>query len=222
MAAAACDGLGGGLFGGFPSPGEFSYHSTITVDSWTLEFSGGDFLQSTCTHFVVSDAHSLNEYQINSMTDGGDDAGGAILLQELASYRLQGFSGDYEGICFYQEDNSPMKLAIIDERNRTAALCNFPPAFSNNTIDLESDECLSFSLSPEDLRDESLTSSAPNRGFEGVACDPEDRKLYIVQEKNPMAIWQLDLVTGVFETLIPVSSLSNWRDLVSDLAGVRD
>jgi uncharacterized protein YjiK len=162
----------------------------------------------------VSDSRSLKEYHIDISSESSD-----AILQEISSYRLRGFSGDYEGICFYKEDDkSPMKLAILDERNRTAALCNFPPL--SNTIDLENeDECVSFSLLA--TSDSNLTSLAPNQGFEGVACDPEDKKLYIAQEKNPMAIWQLDLVTGTFETLIPVSSLADWTDLVSDLAGVR-
>lgn len=142
-----------------------------------------------------------------------------MILQDR--YRLRGFGGDYEGICFYKETDSPMKLAVIDEANRTAALCDFPPSSNDNEINLEGDDCVSYSLSPQVLNDVTLMDPSPNRGFEGVACDPQGQKLYIAQEKDPMAIWQLDLVTGTFKVMIPVSSLEPWNDLVEDLAGVR-
>lgn len=201
--------------GGFPSPGEFCYKTTIAAQDNELEFSGGDFRASTCSHFVVNDAKWLDEYQLF------DDE--TIMLKDR--YRLRGFSGDYEGICFYQEEDSPLKLAVIDEGNRTAALCDLPSRSSNNEneIDLEGDDCVSYSLSPEVLTDVDLFEdpSNMNRGFEGVACDPQEKKLYIAQEKDPMAIWQLDLVTREFEVMIPVSSRASWTDLMEDLAGVR-
>eukprot|EP00977_Amphora_coffeiformis_P022132 scaffold10520_cov144-Amphora_coffeaeformis.AAC.1 len=144
----------------------------------------------------------------------------SVMLKDR--YRLRGFSGDYEGICFYQrDDEDELLLAVIDEGNRTAALCNIPDNDSNEDIDLEnSDSCVSYSLSSAVLNDATLWDPSPNRGFEGVACDAEGQKLYLAQEKDPMAIWQLDLTTGSFEVMIPVSSLSPWTDLVEDLAGL--
>jgi hypothetical protein len=199
---------------GFPSPGSLAYDSTVFATSTrTLEFSGGDFLKSSSSHFVISDRGRLNEYTI----ENGE------ISEELASYRIQGFSGDYEGICLYGDQNdetATVQLAILDERNRTAALCTFPPS-DGDRIDLEGDECISYSLSNADKADPSITSPEPNRGFEGVACDAAAQKLYIAQEKSPMTIWQLDLVTGVFDVLIPASTLDAWTDLVDDIAGVR-
>jgi uncharacterized protein YjiK len=53
-----------------------------------------------------------------------------------------------------------------------------------------------------------------------TACDPESQKLYVIQEKNPMKIWSVDLVTGTFSEQIDVQGLESWSDQVTDLAGV--
>jgi uncharacterized protein YjiK len=52
------------------------------------------------------------------------------------------------------------------------------------------------------------------------ACDPESQKLYVIQEKNPMKIWSVDLNTDIFSTLIDVQGLESWTNQVTDLAGV--
>ncbi|KAL3923089.1 MAG: hypothetical protein SGILL_001856 [Bacillariaceae sp.] len=199
----------------FPSPGDFCFGGDILVeDNNNREFSGGDYRSDTCTHLVINDAKWLNEYSLSFNRQ--------LILE--TRYRVRGFSGDYEGICLYDSNGSQQQLAVIDEGNRTAALCKFPPENEDNQIDLENgDECVSYSLSDPDpdLWNTENPEELLNRGFEGVACDPDDRKLYLAQEKNPMAIWQLDLVTGDFEVLIQVSSLEPWTDLVEDLAGVR-
>lgn len=225
MSEAACGVNNEVGFQAFPSPSEFCHKATIEANSTKYEFSGGDFRSSTCSHLVVNDAKWLNEYQVRiDDDDDGDDDDKIIMVLE-SRYRLRGFSGDYEGICLYKESGSSTKLAVIDERNRTAALCDFPSSTStnnnNNEIDLEGDDCVSYSLSADVLSNADLMDPSLNRGFEGVACDPQEQKLYIAQEKDPMAIWQLDLVTGNFEVLIPVSSREPWTDLVEDLAGVR-
>jgi uncharacterized protein YjiK len=52
------------------------------------------------------------------------------------------------------------------------------------------------------------------------ACDPESQKLYVIQEKNPMKIWSVDLVTETFSEQIDVQGLESWTDQVTNLAGV--
>jgi uncharacterized protein YjiK len=53
-----------------------------------------------------------------------------------------------------------------------------------------------------------------------TACDPDSQKLYVIQEKNPMKIWSVDLTTDTFSELIDVQGLASWTDQVTDLAGV--
>jgi myo-inositol-hexaphosphate 3-phosphohydrolase len=205
--------------GDYPPPSAYCHQATLTTtaDDATedYEFSGGDYRSSTCSHFVVNDAKWLKEYRISI-----DTSASRIIMEELAEYRLRGFGGDYEGVCVFHQGNGATKLAVIDEGNRTAALCDIDTA--GNTIDLEDPtECVSYSLEADVLNNPVLMDPDINRGFEGVACNAEDQKLYIAQEKNPMAIWQLDLVTGTFDVLIAVEKLAPWTDLVEDLAGVR-
>lgn len=74
---------------------------------------------------------------------------------------------------------------MIDEGNLTASLCNFPPLEVNEEkICLEDEECVSYSLATDVLNDGDLFNPDLNRGFEGVACDPEDQ--HLAQEKEPM------------------------------------
>lgn len=109
----------------FPISGEFC-QSPCHLDS---QFHNGTGIlgwrhshKHFCTHFVVNDARWLHEYKITAATTAA--ATPAMMLEN--PYRLRGFGGDCEGICFYQDANDMMKLAVIDKENRSAALCNLP------------------------------------------------------------------------------------------------
>ena len=48
------------------------------------------------------------------------------------------------------------------------------------------------------------TSSEPNAGFEGVACDTVNQRLLVITEKDPISIWSVDMTKSnkVFEPFL--------------------
>lgn len=99
------------------------------------------------------------------------------------------------------------------------AVCDIP---NNQTGPLfrDSSNCRVLKLQQDLLSNSSLTSSDPNEGFEGVACDPLNRKLYVAQEKSPMLIWSVDFDTGLYSLLIDVQRLPSWTSLITDIADI--
>ena len=66
-----------------------------------------------------------------------------------------------------------------------------------------------------------LPRSLTNNALLQTACHPEAGKLYVIQEKNPMRVWEVDVVTKIFKELIDVQSKTEWTSLITDIAGVR-
>jgi SdiA-regulated len=64
------------------------------------------------------------------------------------------------------------------------------------------------------------TSADLNQGFEDLACDAANGKIYLITEKLPRRVWSLDVATGLFEIIIDVETLSSWTSQLSDLAGL--
>lgn len=175
------------------------------------EFSGGTFDGRTCTHWEVGDEGFLNELDIKP--------DGTVTL--LRSIEFIGGSGDLEGICIYDE-----RLVIVDERERDVTICDVATTTTGGAgagadpLFKESANCRVLGLTNKQKNDPSETSAKANKGFEGVACDPDNGKLYVIQEKNPMRVWSVDVATGDYETLIDVESKADWKALVTDLSGI--
>lgn len=191
----------------YPAPEQLVYQETLTFGE-NPEFSGGSFYGGTCSHFVFGDEGTVREFSV--------DANG---LKEVRSIRLVGGSGDTEGSCFYTDD-SGTSLVYVDERERSVAICDLPTVEQGSVIYRESSNCKVIGLTDIQKSDPTQTSANSNEGFEGVACDPANHKLYVVQEKNPMRIWSVDIAAETFTTLIDVENLESWTSLVTDLAGV--
>lgn len=97
------------------------------------------------------------------------------------------------------------------------AVCDIPTINQVVPLFRDSSNCRVLSLAPNQRN---RTSSDPNEGFEDVACDPTNGKLYVIQEKNPMLVWSLDFTSGVYTELIDVQSLPSWTSRVTDVAGI--
>jgi hypothetical protein len=125
------------------------------------EFSGGSFYGGTCTHWIFGDEGFATEFNLADLPT----------VEELRRIRLVGGSGDTEGSCFYTEkinDVSVTKIAYVDERERSVALCDIPTANQDGIIYRDSSNCLVIGLTTEQSEDSTLTSAEPNEGFEGV------------------------------------------------------
>jgi uncharacterized protein YjiK len=99
------------------------------------------------------------------------------------------------------------------------AICDIPAADQVVPLFRDSSNCRVIKLTPDQFNDPLQTSTDPNLGFEGVACDPYHRKLYVIQEKSPMRVWSVDVDTGTYTVLIDVQNLEAWTSRVTDLAG---
>lgn len=100
------------------------------------------------------------------------------------------------------------------------AICDIPNSNLVDPLFRDSSNCRVLKLSPAQLSNSSLTNPEPNEGFEGVACDPINRKLYVAQEKTPMIIWSVSFDTGVYEVLLDVQRLPSWTSLITDIADI--
>jgi hypothetical protein len=97
------------------------------------------------------------------------------------------------------------------------AVCDVPTINQIVPLFRDSSNCRILSLAPSQRN---RTSTDPNEGFEDVACDPVNGKLYVIQEKNPMLMWSVDFTSGVYSELINIQSLPSWTSLVTDVAGL--
>jgi hypothetical protein len=74
-------------------------------------------------------------------------------------------------------------------------------------------------LTEEQINNQLLTNTNnTNLSFEGIACDPANKKLYIATENDPKIIWSVDFTTGIYEVLIDVDSLPSWT--IEDMNGI--
>jgi SdiA-regulated len=100
------------------------------------------------------------------------------------------------------------------------AVCDIPTSGQVVPLFRDSSNCRILRLSPQQLSNRNITNPEPNEGFEGVACDPDNGRIYVIQEKTPMIVWSVNFTTGVYEILIDVQNLPSWTSRVTDLAGM--
>eukprot|EP00934_Nitzschia_sp_Nitz4_P008114 Nitzschia sp. Nitz4//scaffold1_size375055//101975//103701//NITZ4_000240-RA/size375055-augustus-gene-0.668-mRNA-1//1//CDS//3329540937//8104//frame0 len=188
----------------------YELQSTYYGGDMNVEFSAGAFDGRTCTHYLVGDEGTVTEMSLSSGS-----------YQEIRKISIVGGSSDVEGDCFYNDEtNGVVKFVLLDERTRAVSICDLPSEDQDPVLYLDSMNCETLAL-PDDLfSDPDETSADANQGFEGVACDPANGKVYIAQEKRPMRIWQLDVATGEYSTLIDVENNSHWTDRITDIAGI--
>jgi hypothetical protein len=123
------------------------------------EFSGGSFYGGTCTHWIFGDEGFATELNLQNLPT----------VEGLRRIRFMGGSSDTEGTCFYTEKSSGVtKIAYVDERERSVALCDIPTADQDGIIYRESSNCRVIGLTTDQFQDTTLTSAEPNEGFEGV------------------------------------------------------
>jgi hypothetical protein len=200
------------------------------------EFSGGTFDGRTCKHLVIGDEGTVTEFSFD---------GTPLVPTKGRVIDLIGGSRDTEGNCMYHDASTGVtKYVFVDERERKVAMCDFPSESNSTKIYRDSSNCNVFSLTAAQIL---LTSSDANQGLEDVgkcpilgfkkclscpahqsstlllqtACHPEAGKLYVIQEKNPMRVWEVDVKTKIFKELIDVQAKTEWTSLITDIAGVR-
>jgi hypothetical protein len=123
------------------------------------EFSGASFYGGTCTHWIFGDEGFATEFNLVNLPT----------VEELRRIRLVGGSGDTEGSCFYTDESTGMtKIAYVDERERSVALCDIPTADQDGIIYRDSSNCRVIGLTTEQFEETTLTSAEANEGFEGV------------------------------------------------------
>lgn len=138
---------------------DYKYVDTIEVGGNPREFSGGSFYGVDCTHWIFGDEGFATEFNLANLP----------AVEELRRIPLVGGSGDTEGSCFYTDESTGVtKIAYVDERERSVALCDIPTAGEEDVIYRDSSSCRVIGLTPEQFDDTTLTSSVPNEGFEGV------------------------------------------------------
>lgn len=120
----------------------------------------------------------------------------------LRTIRLEGFE-DTEGLAYIGNQ----QFAIIEERKRTIVLISIQA--NTQTINLKKQRSLS--LPPAD-------SNLNNNGFEGLTIDTQTGRLFIVNEKSPRQLIQID----GFASNEPNISVSNLLDLENKPMGNRD
>ena len=195
---------------GYPGTDELNLQEKFTFGE-TPEFSGGSYYGGTCTHYVNGDEGTVHELQIE---DGE--------VTRLRKFTILGATADTEGSCFYVDQETGItKIAILDEGSRSVALCDVPAEeIQDAKIYRDSSNCRVLGMTEEMMADPLTTSENPNKGFEGVACDPWNKKLYVAQEEEPRRIFSVDVETGAFQVIIDIENNPAWSGLVSDLSGV--
>lgn len=118
----------------------------------------------------------------------------------LRSIELYGFE-DTEGITYLGNN----QFAIVEERRRGVVLIDI----SAQTTRLTLADQRRLILPPGD---------GNNNGFEGLATDRTNNRLFIVSEKHPRQLWQIDGFTGSGKTL----AFSNPLDLEKQNYGSQD
>ena len=118
----------------------------------------------------------------------------------LRTIALKGFE-DTEGLAYLGNQ----QFAIIEERKRAIIIVSI----TSQTITLELASQRSIALP---------VSSANNNGFEGITTDPSSGRLYIVNEKSPRQLIQID----GFTTNQPNLSVSMPLDLEHKPMGNKD
>eukprot|EP00549_Striatella_unipunctata_P007187 CAMPEP_0118716016 /NCGR_PEP_ID=MMETSP0800-20121206/27254_1 /TAXON_ID=210618 ORGANISM="Striatella unipunctata, Strain CCMP2910" /NCGR_SAMPLE_ID=MMETSP0800 /ASSEMBLY_ACC=CAM_ASM_000638 /LENGTH=892 /DNA_ID=CAMNT_0006622365 /DNA_START=133 /DNA_END=2811 /DNA_ORIENTATION=- len=198
---------------------EYGYLCEYQFDSFVVfpmspnpEFSAAAFDGRYCSLLLTGDEGFVFDFSIP--LDG-------VSSSELErTVQIIGGSSDTEGSCFYYDETTQeQKYVYVDERERTVSLCDFPTRDEQDGGFLYRDSnCTTIGLTEEQALLQS--SRSENEGFEGVACDPANQRLFVVQERRPMKIWLVDLVTESFSEFLDVEGNSAWTDLVTDLTGI--
>ncbi|MDX2463474.1 MAG: SdiA-regulated domain-containing protein [Porticoccus sp.] len=118
----------------------------------------------------------------------------------LRTIALKGFE-DTEGLAYLGNQ----QFAIIEERKRAIIIVSITPRAT--TLELASQRSIALPV-----------SSANNNGFEGITTDPSSGRLYIVNEKSPRQLIQVD----GFTTNQPNLSISMPLDLEHKPMGNKD
>ncbi len=137
-----------------------------------------------------------NPTKVIEMTTSGD---------HLRTIPLWGFD-DTEGLT-YLGDN---QFALVEEENRGVVLVEIQQ--DTDYLLRSSGKSLAFSV-----------TSAKNKGFEGIAFDSIEQSLFVVNEKNPRAIYRLDGVVSDHVNGVSIASPWSMEDNSlsnSDLSGL--
>jgi SdiA-regulated len=113
-----------------------------------------------------------------------------------------------------------LPLFVANDVCVIVAVCDIPTSGQVAPLFRDSSNCRILKLSPQQLSNRNITNPEPNEGFEGVACDPDNGRLFVIQEKSPMLVWSVNFTTGVYETLIDVQKLPSWTSRVTDLSAI--
>ena len=147
------------------------------------DLSGGAFDPRTCHHYFFRNGpNSFEEYE--------NDLATHVRTVTLTAYK-DGWT-DTEGGCYYHDGgNGVSKLVIADERDRSIGICT-PLPLDDHAADpkMFRQNCEVVSMTSDQVNQ---TSSDENKGFEGVACDAVDQRLYVITERDPMSIWTIDM-----------------------------
>jgi uncharacterized protein YjiK len=169
-----------------------------------LLLSGGVFDHETCLHYLVCNhPPMLLEYS---------DRGTAAERGVRRAIMLADFD-DTEGVCWYRD-----KIAIVEERRHTILLCGIPVGGDAEYVVLSRCDCEEIDPGIP----EGQFSSDGNLGFEGIACDGERGRFYVVQEKDPPRVITIDHETRAYEDTFLLAATPGWSELIAgnDLAGI--
>jgi hypothetical protein len=90
-------------------------------------------------------------------------------VEKIRGIRFVGGSTDTDGTCFdANEITAVTKIAYVNERERSAALCDIPIADQDGILHQESSDCRVIGLTTNQFQDTTLTCAEPNEGFKGV------------------------------------------------------
>ncbi len=139
--------------------------------------------------------HDRDRLLTVSNTGSGEDLALDRNGEVLGRYRLEGFV-DVEGLAYLGNG----RLALVEEISQRLSLVELPA--TGETIRAQDARSLALEIN----------TSQQNKGFEGIAYDAGQDRLFVVKERDPRQLYEIGGVTGSFEGRLQlrIRDLSAW------------